>query len=139
MSEQTLPKTGTPATGTAPGTPFFADPGLIKMTTNRAVVIIVATTTAAALNLLVILTLCFAVIPAVRDASKHNLEAINETYNILLKNQAELEEHRATIRRLTHLLDDSEERLKMQKLKEEKLRKEREERENKRKKEAEEG
>lgn len=75
----------------------------------------VVTSLAAAFNLLILLVICFVVMPMMEQSireSERNREAIRENRNLLRGNLQELEEYRHSLRRFNTLLDAAETRQK---------------------------
>lgn len=82
---------------------------------SRNVTLVVTTALAAAFNLLLVIVVCFGVMPRVNEIhatidekAAVNFEAIEKNREQLEANWKELEGHRATIRRLTTILDAAE-------------------------------
>lgn len=75
---------------------------------NGSHIYTITTTLAAMFNLLVLLVICFGVMPVMDTSlkeSRENRKATESTREMLRQNWAELEEHRAVVRRLNQLLD----------------------------------
>lgn len=75
----------------------------------------VVTALAAAFNMLILLVICFVVMPMMEQSireSERNREAINNNRELLRGNLHELEEYRHSLRRFNALLDAAETRQK---------------------------